>query len=119
MLSAQDKHLSPGVLINTISLPSLHFHKRNKLPWALKPLWGSRDTECSYSYEACELQEGMGPPCQGEASHHPPELVCASVMLFQWEPIKEQNDCDRMRRGVPGRMYRALETGIAQVQNPC
>lgn len=40
LLSAQDKHLSLGVLINTISLSSPHFHKGSRLPLGTQPFVG-------------------------------------------------------------------------------
>lgn len=76
LLSAQDKHLSPGILINTVSLPSLHFPKGNRLPLGTQtPARLKRRQVLPWLGSAVSFEKGWGPLCHGEASPLTPEVV--------------------------------------------
>ena len=62
LLSAQDKHLSLGVLTNTISLPSLHFHKGSRLPLGTQTFVGLEIPSATVVMKHCGMQGGVGPP---------------------------------------------------------
>lgn len=108
LLSAQDKHLSLGVLINTVSLPSLHFHKGSRLPLGTQTFVGlKRPHVLLWLGSTVGYKEVWDPLCHGEASHHIPEMVWVFVMLFLGEPIREQNCYYRVRCGI----HRMMQKG--------
>lgn len=76
LLSAQDKHLSLGILINTVSLPSLHFPKGNRLPLGTQtPVRLRRRQVLPWLRSAVSFEKVWEPLCQGGACHLPPEMV--------------------------------------------
>lgn len=63
LLSAQDKHLSLGVLTNTISLPTLHFHKGSRLPLGTQTFVGlKRPPSTAVVMRHRGIQRGVGSP---------------------------------------------------------
>lgn len=63
LLSAQDKHLSLGVLTNTISLSTLHFHKGSRLPLGTQTFVGlKRPPSAAVVMRHHGIQRGVGSP---------------------------------------------------------
>lgn len=76
LLSAQDKHLSLGVLINTISLPYLTLSQREQAPLGNSNLCGAQETPCvHWAMKHHGLLESVGPPLPRRSQDHIPEWV--------------------------------------------
>lgn len=118
LLSAQDKHLSLGVLTNTISLPTLHFHKGSRLPLGTQTFVGlKRPPSTAVVMRHCGIQQGVGSPLPWEVTVAGLQSrVDEEQVLCPGEPIREQDGCYPVRCGGHRRPAEVLGSGIAQAQ---
>lgn len=107
LLSAQDKHLSLGVLTNTISLPTLHFHKGSRLPLGTQTFVGlKRPPSAAVVMRHYGIQQGVGSPlprrCYGR---------CAPEQGWRGADTLPRGADQGARWVLPSEMWRPQEAG--------
>ena len=82
LLSAQDKHLSLGVLTNTISVSTLHFHKGSRLPLGTQTFVGlKRPPSAAVVMRHHGIQWGVG--CWVPSAEERLQSPCSTAGLMR------------------------------------
>ena len=115
LLSAQDKHLSLGVLTNTISVSTLHFHKGSRLPLGTQTFVGlKRPPSAAVVMRHRGIQWGVGSPLLRRGYSR-----CAPQQGWWGADALPMGTDQGARRLLPSEMWGPQEAGLGSRKWHC